>query len=90
METEAQRVSVIHLRPPSWKVAELGFEPGSPSGPGAVAHEGSGEALDWRERGDGRIVMCLVWSEASSLCVQEKLGESVLLSWAVTSFMRLS
>ena len=39
MEIEAQRDSVIHLWPPSWQVGELGFEPESPGGSGAVAQD---------------------------------------------------
>ena len=42
METEAQRDSVIHLWPPRWQVGELGFEPESLGGPGAVAQDRSG------------------------------------------------
>ena len=42
METEAQGDSVIHPWPPSWQVGELGVEPESLGGPGAVAHEQRG------------------------------------------------
>lgn len=42
METEAQGDSVIHPWPPSWQVGELGVEPESLGGPGAVAQEQRG------------------------------------------------